>query len=336
MRPVGGEQDVAGLYRDWALGECDDSPTYREWALGVADDPQVRDLVGSLPAAKRQPNLVLAAARWHGAEPGPYAGLRRVLTQAWHEVRATVLARATQTNEVGRCATLLPVLAGLPGPLALLEIGCSAGLCLFADRYGYRYTTGNGEVTVEPDEGPSPVRLACAVEGAAPLPAALPDVVWRGGLDLDPLDVHDHDAMAWLETLVWPEHDDRRARLAAAVELVRERPPARLVRGDLRTDLPALAAEAPPEATLVVFHSAVLAYLGDGDRVRVAESMAAVPGHWLSNEGPRVVPGAAATAGDPPGLRSVVGRAPFVLALDGRAVAWTHGHGRGLAWLGGL
>ena len=29
-------------------------------------------------------------------------------------------------------------------------------------------------------------------------------------VDLNPLDVSDPDAMAWLENLVWPEHDDRR------------------------------------------------------------------------------------------------------------------------------
>ena len=44
-----------------------------------------------------------------------------------------------QTNEAGRCAVLLPVLAALPQPLALLEVGASAGLCLYPDRYAYRY-----------------------------------------------------------------------------------------------------------------------------------------------------------------------------------------------------
>ena len=138
---------------------------------------------------------MLAAARWHGARPGPYDGLRTVLLDDWDAVRATVLERATQTNEVGRCATLLPVLAGLPGPLALLEVGASAGLCLYPDRCSYRYSGSRGDVALDPADGPSPVVLECRLDGDVPLPDALPDVVWRGGLDLHPLDVRDDDAM---------------------------------------------------------------------------------------------------------------------------------------------
>ena len=51
--------------------------------------------------------------------------------------------RRTQTNEPRRCATLLPALAQLDGPLALLEVGASAGLCLYPDRYSYRYDGGD-------------------------------------------------------------------------------------------------------------------------------------------------------------------------------------------------
>ena len=172
--------------------------------------------------------------------------------------------------------------------------------------------------------------LDCAVEGPAPLPAALPEVVWRGGIDLNPLDVRDDDAMRWLETLVWPEHDDRRDRLIAAVGLARE-DPATLVRGDLNDALPALVDTVPSGATLVVFHSAVLAYLPDDERARFAATVRDLPGHWVSNEGPRVLPDLV-RADVPAG--SAVGPAPFVLALDGEQVAWAEGHGRAVHWLG--
>ena len=335
MNPVG-ESDTADDYRDFGDRQAGDSPCLTEWALGVAGDETVLALLEQLPAAKRQPNLVFAAARWHGAPVGPYAGLREVLLDGWQEVRATVLARATQTNEAGRCATLLPVLAALPGPLALLEVGCSAGLCLYPERYSYRYSTPSGPVAIDPVTGPSPVLLDCRADGEVPLPAALPEVVWRAGIDLHPLDVRDPDAVGWLETLVWPEQDERRARLATAVALAREDPPT-LVRGDLLEELPRLAGDAPGDATLVVFHSAVAAYLPADDRARLGELVGALVGdrggHWVSQEGPGVLPGLVAP--DPP-TDPTVGRAPFLLALDGRPMAWAHGHGAALSWVRGV
>jgi hypothetical protein len=104
-------------------------------------------------------------------------------------------------------AELLARLAALPQPLALLEVGTSAGLCLYPDRYAYRYgdhRLGTGEPVLE-----------CAATGLTP-PERLPEVVWRAGLDLNPLDVTDPADVAWLDALIWPEHAHRRARLRAA------------------------------------------------------------------------------------------------------------------------
>ena len=50
-------------------------------------------------------------------------------------------------------------------------------------------------------------------------------VARRAGVDLNPLDVADADAMAWLANLVWPEDDARRAQLRHAVEVARADPP---------------------------------------------------------------------------------------------------------------
>jgi hypothetical protein len=176
------------------------------------------------------------------------------------------------------------------------------------------------------------VLLECEAQGDVPLPDELPEVVWRGGIDLDPVDVHDEDATGWLQTLVWPEHEDRRSRLAAAVDLARDDPP-RLVRGDLNRTLPALVQQVPQDATLVVFHSAVLAYLPAQDRAEFARTAQSLPGHWVSNEGATVLPDLTATASAEPAADSAVGPVPLLLALDGQAVAWTHGHGRCVWWL---
>jgi hypothetical protein len=318
-----GATSVPEAYRAFAereaRGVC---AVYEEWALGISDDPGVADLVAALPAGKRQPNLVLAAARWHGAR-GTYGEMRATLVDRWPDVRATVLARATQTNEAGRCAVLLPFLAALPQPIALLEVGASAGLCLLPDRYSYRYDDGTA---LDPVDGPSDVVLPCRLGAGVAAPTRLPEVAWRAGIDLAPVDVTDDDACAWLETLVWPEHDDRRTRLRAALDIARRDPPL-VVAGDLLDALPALAAEAPPDATLVVVHSAVLAYLGAAQRESFVDLVTGLPGHWVSNEGARVLPASEPYASDEPGRG-------FVVLVDGVPRAYADPHGRALAGLG--
>ena len=175
------------------------------------------------------------------------------------EIEALMLERRTQTNEPARCALMLPLLAALPQPLALLEVGASAGLCLLPDHYGYDYDghrLGNGSPT-----------LRCTPEGPVPLPDALPEVVWRAGLDLEPIDIDDPERVRWLELLIWPGEEYRLETLRGALDVARaERP--RVVQGDLTTsDLDELAAEAPRDATLVIFHTAVLYYVpSDGPR----------------------------------------------------------------------
>ena len=321
-------------YLEFADDARTDSPCFAAWADGVAGDPDVLAWLGRLPVPKRQPNLVFAAARWHGVPaPGPYAALRDALLGDTGAIEATILARATQTNEVGRLATLLPAfgLVADGAPLVLVEAGASAGLCLYPDRYDYRWSTREGERMLA---GPGPGRplLECRVEGDAPLPGSVPVVGHRGGVDLHPLDVADDDQMGWLTTLVWPEDDARREQLGRAIGVARADPP-RLVAGDLLAELPALVEAASAYGRVVVFHSAVIAYLTDEDRARFHDLMAGLVAdgacHWVSNEAARVLPRVSATG---PAMPADV--RGFVLGVDGRAVAWTHGHGRWLRWFG--
>src|ERR1700730_14052353 len=90
-------------------------------------------------AAKRQPNRLFAAARSLLGEPPDLAALHFLLGDREDELAGIILARRTQTNEPARCATLLPALALLPPPLAIVEVGASAGLTLLADKYSYDY-----------------------------------------------------------------------------------------------------------------------------------------------------------------------------------------------------
>src|SRR5699024_2025124 len=129
-------------YRTFARVEASaTSPVYTDSAQGVADDDAIIDLPLDLPQSKRQANLLFAAARHLDSATGTIAQLRAWLLEHWVSTRALMLARSTQTNEAGRCAVLLPELARLDGPLSLIEVGASAGLCLYPDRYSYRYRT---------------------------------------------------------------------------------------------------------------------------------------------------------------------------------------------------
>ena len=295
------------------------SPTYERLCFGVAGDAEVLARLDELSPPKRQPNLLLGAVRFLGGPVSDYPQFRDWVLGHWTELSATMRARSTQTNEARRCATLLPVLAALPQPLALLEVGASAGLCLYPDRYAYRYATERGEQVV----GDSSVELRCQVSGPVPLPDALPDVVWRAGLDLNPLDVRDDEDVRWLESLIWPEQTDRFALLRGAVEIARAEPP-RLVTGDLLRDLPALATQAPSDATLVVFHSAVLAYVDAAGQHAFTDLMSDLDACWVSNEAPGVVPGTAIDTGE---------ASRFVLARDGAPLALTGQHGHTIDWL---
>ncbi|MEW2145482.1 DUF2332 domain-containing protein [Micromonospora vinacea] len=293
------------------------SPTYERLSRAVARDDHLLRLLDGLPPAKRQPNLLFGVVRWLGGPVDDPVTFHDFVLTHWAAIEAELLTRATQTNEAGRCAVLLPVLAALPQPLALLEVGASAGLCLYPDRYAYRY--GDHEV------GSGEPVLDCAATGLVP-PAGVPQVVWRAGLDLNPLDVTDPDDVSWLDALIWPEHGHRRARLRAAAAVAAADPPL-LVRGDLVDDLPALAARAPTDATLVVFHTSVLYQVPPPRRDAFARLVRELPGHWVANEGPDVLRYGGLPSPPSDALHNV-------LALDGKPLAWARGHGQEMTWFG--
>jgi hypothetical protein len=312
-------QDLPGLYLRFAQEARGLSPAYVTLAESVAADDVVLRFIAALPPPKQQPNLLFAAARYLLGRAADISELRRLVAGHGPELARLMRSRRTQTNEPARCASLLPALAQLPEPLALIEVGASAGLTLLFDRYSYDY---DGCLVSGPGaDGPT---LRCALRGPVPLPDHVPDIVWRAGLDLNPLDVSSTDDVRWLTCLVWPGEADREERLAQAVAAARRDPPP-VHRGDLLTDLPALAAQAPADATLVIYHSAVLTYVAPQARAGFASIVRSLGATWLSNEGPGVLPGIAVPEHDD---------ASFVLVRDGRTpLALCGGHGSWLHWL---
>lgn len=186
-----------------------------------------------------------------------------------------------------RCAALPPLLHRIDGPIALIELGAAAGLCLIPDRDSYRYFDGTA---IDPASGPSSLIISRRVAaGGLPPGLAGPQIAWRSGLDLDPLDPAHPDTASWLTTLIWPEHERRRARLAAALDLAAEAtPPIR--HGDIREHLSVVISQAPPDSTTVVLHSATLAYLDTDARAEVLRAISDSGARHLSFEGRDIVP----------------------------------------------
>ncbi len=132
------------------------------------------------------------------------------------------LDSAPQTNEVTRSAILmagLMVVAGETGlPVALYELGSSAGLNLVLDRYRYRV----GTVETGPED--AALRLEPEWQGPSP-PLVRLHVVSRRGADLNPLDVTNPGDVARLLAYVWADQGQRQARIRTAIGIAAVDPP---------------------------------------------------------------------------------------------------------------
>lgn len=264
------------LFRRWSEIEAvsNVSPLYEVLGHAVADDPELLAMAAQAQPGQPPPNILFAAvhallagypedplaayyATLGGSKPadsGAAARFREFGLAHREELLPVIRTRLVQTNEVRRSAILLPAFAsiakGSGRPLALIEIGPSAGLNLLFDRYQYRY----GAVSV--GDPTSPVVLISEPIGLAP-DVAIPSVVARAGIDINPLDVTDPDDVAWLRALLWPEHTDRLALLDAALDVARREPPT-LLKGALFDRIPQLALNAPSGASVCIFATFVL------------------------------------------------------------------------------
>ena len=199
------------------------------------------------------------------------------------------LDSAPQTNEIARSGMLLPgflLIARETGlPLALHEIGSSAGLNLLFDRFHYRY--GDGEF----GDPTSPVRLVPETL-ARPVPVdGVVDVVARNGSDIAPINTENSTDRLRLRSYVWADQAVRLQRLDAAIGLAGTAPFA-LEKADAASFLRKRLATRREGEAFVLFHSIVWQYLpaatkasivGDLGEAGFAASKAA-PIAWLRME----------------------------------------------------
>jgi hypothetical protein len=321
--------EIIQKYRNFAAFEANGrSPLYVTFATAITQDQEMLSFIAALPPTKRHPHLLLGAMQYlFGAAPD-WRQFRERLLSHRRDVEEIILTHTIQTNEPARCTTLLPVLAQLPQPVALIEVGASAGLCLLADRYTYRFNERLLAPKVPPDEPPL---FECRINAAVVVPGDLPKIAWRAGLDLNPLDPSDPETTRWLEALVWPGQDRRLRNLRRALKIAAaERP--RVVRGDLREDLPAIAAQAPTGLPLVVFHTAVLVYVSSAeDRNAFTQTLRELNALWICNETPGLYPDFARQL---PRARPRT-HGMMLIAMNAQPLAWADPHGASLEWIEG-
>ena len=218
---------------------------------------------------------------------------------AWCEQQAALqpaLALPPHTNEVMRSAALLPgllhVAARTGRPLALLEIGASAGLNLWCDRY--RHDHGSWQWG-DPN---APLILSSTWQGSIFSEAgAHMQIIRRAGCDASPIDLSQPGQALHLASFIWPEQTERlyRLRIASAEAArwmaqdgvaIEPLPAADFVARELRA--PQLG------CTTVLMHSVVWQYIAAAEQTAIASSMEAAgaratadsPLAWLRFEPP--------------------------------------------------
>jgi hypothetical protein len=188
-----------------------------------------------------------------------------------------------QTNEVARSALILGgalhLAARVRLPLAIYEIGSSAGLNLAFDEY--RYDLGNGLTWGASD---APLTVASEWRGAMPPLDAPLRVASRQGCDRNPLDPANPADADRLMAYIWPDQAHRLTRTAAALTLAAAegRKPERL---DAASWVESeFARPQQPETCRLLLHTIVWQYIPAQSQARIEAVLAAAVAAATSNE----------------------------------------------------
>lgn len=274
--------DQAGLVaRAWSPAGAPSS-----WRLTAAqfgalrDDEELLRIAAAIPPGKLPPLLFTAAATFlvRGLRPEPLAGwfpragepqpplgagFRARYREFCLDHRDRLLELSArhryQMNEAGRCADVIPALAPAAADgrdLVLVDVGTGAGLGLHLDRYRYLYR-GPGDREASAGDPGSALSIEVQVRGghAPSLPARLPVISDRVGVDTEPLDLSDPGVRAWLAACV-PQESTAVTRFERAAGIAASHP-ARTIRGDACEMLPSILAVCDPRALVCVIDSYV-------------------------------------------------------------------------------
>ena len=269
---------LSEIFKRFASVECKGSCSLYEFlSYQIAEDDELLSIAEVVPKGQPVPNLFFGAVHYlllkgsqHplrsyypsitesvGEMEDSFRYFKDFCLKNKEEISLILQTKRVQTNEVRRCSYLYPSFNYMyeltKKPLALIEIGTSAGLQLFWDQYAYSYGTdefiGNTH---------SNVHIHSEIRGdRKPLLSAKPaPVTMRTGVDLRIVDLSDPEEFLWLKALIWPSHHERRKLFEESGNFLKEQT-VTLIEGDGVELLPELVKEVPQEVTLCVFHTHV-------------------------------------------------------------------------------
>lgn len=303
------DESLPKLFRRFAEISATRSPLYARLAASIAGDADILALLRPAPEVQQRPVLLFAVVHslligGAGAELAahypsltavpdsgdPFPAFRRFCLSHQAAIAERVATHTTQTNEIGRCALLLPAFemaAEEMGAVAHIDVGASAGLNLLLPRYRYSYEPGG---TV----GDGPITLDCATRGNPPIPKTIPAVAASIGIDVAPVDLNDEASVNWLRACVWADQADRFARLGAAVALARD-VGVDVRRGNAVGGLGQVVAEAARLGHPVITTTWVLNYLTQTEQAEFVTGLDRIAGTvdltWIAAESPAETPG---------------------------------------------
>ena len=272
-------------FTEFAIEVCRGrSDVYEKLCLDIASDGALLELASFKKDSQPASNMILAAVKYliEGSNSAPALALKELYKQAGLQVvsgskvqidnqaifdafkefalenqdavKDILQTRFVQTNEVRRCTGLQPAFNlvfenGDRKPLALVEIGCSAGLNLLFDKWSYLYSFNDGTMVFLGDEAEETIVLECDITSdtsAEIIPTVMPIVQKRIGLDLHPVDLSIADELDWQKALIWPEHNERLERMEKA-SAIKTKQPLELIEGSVFDILPDFIAKHFPE-----------------------------------------------------------------------------------------
>lgn len=298
----------------------------KDWPGDPVDDVVQLRTTGFLNHLVRQGQAPALEPFWSDANADQTAlgaAIEEILRARAGEAQ-TFFSYPVQTNETGRSAVLMPgmlEIAKATGlPLALREIGASAGLNMMWDRFYYDYGDHDW------GDPQSAVQLDASWDGPVPGLSITPAIHDRRGCDINPLDINDPVQVDRALAYIWPDQPERIARFEAALGLAKQ---AGVVIETASADawITHELETRPDGAVTVLYHSIMWQYM--------PASMRAAINHTMNEHG------AAATAEkplawlafEPPDAKSMP-ELRLTLWPGGttRRLAYCHPHGKDLKW----